>query len=58
MAKRGFFRNAMDAMISARSKQAQRYVNNALLMLDDESLRASGYTRAELQKRGSSPYIF
>ena len=58
MAKRGFFRNAMDAMIAAREKQAQRYVNIALLMLDDETLRANGHSRADLQRRGTAPYIF
>lgn len=57
MAKRGFFRNAMDAMIAAREKQAQRYVNGALLMMDDETLRANGYTRAELRGK-TAPYIF
>ena len=57
MAKRGFFRNAMDAMIAAREKQAQRYVNGALLMMDDETLRANGYTRAEL-RGNTAPYIF
>lgn len=58
MAKRGFFRNAMDAMIAAREKQAQRYVTGALLMMDDETLRANGYTRTELQRRNTMPYLF
>lgn len=50
-ARRGFFRTAFDAMITAREKQAQRYVNGALMMLDDETLKAHGYTRDQL--RGS-----
>jgi hypothetical protein len=59
-AKRGFFRNAVDAMVAAREKQAHRYVANALLMLDDETLRAGGFDRAELQRRsnGGAPYLF
>ncbi len=52
-AKRGFFRNAMDALVEARQRQANRYVNSALLMLDDETLKAHGYTRAELARRGA-----
>lgn len=59
MAKRGFFRNAVDAMIAAREKQASRYVANALLAFDDETLKANGYTRSELERRrGSAPYLF
>ena len=56
--KRGFFRNAFDALVAAREKQAQRYVAGALLMLDDETLRASGYSRAELQRRQSAAHFF
>ncbi len=51
---RGFFRNALDTLVEARSRQASRYVNGALLMLDDETLKANGYSRAELQKNASS----
>ena len=58
MAKRGFFRNAMDAMIAAREKQAQRYVTGALLMMDDETLRANGHSRTDLQRRNTTPYLF
>ena len=56
-ARRGFLRNAVDALVAAREKQAKRYVNSALLMLDDETLRAHGYDREEL-KRGSTGYLF
>ena len=56
--KRGFFRNAVDALVAAREKQAQRYVAGALLMLDDETLRANGYSRSELQGRTSAHYLF
>lgn len=57
-AGRGFFRGALDALIEARARQASRYVNNTLLMLDDKTLEANGYNRAELQRTGSvSGYI-
>jgi hypothetical protein len=56
--KRGFFRNAVDALVAAREKQANRYVNGALLMLDDETLKAHGYSREELKRRGSVGYLF
>lgn len=52
---RGFFRNAVDALIEARSRQASRYVNGALLMLDDETLKAHGYTREALRKGAHHP---
>ncbi len=53
-AGRGFFRGAFDALVEARAKQASRYVNGALLMLDDRTLAANGYDRAELMRRGSN----
>lgn len=46
--RRGFFRIAFDAMIAAREKQVQRYVNGAMLTLDDETLRAHGVTREQI----------
>jgi len=56
--KRGFFRSAVDALVSAREKQANRYVASALLMLDDETLKAHGYTRADLERRGGASNLF
>jgi hypothetical protein len=56
--KRGFFRNALDAMIAAREKQAQAYVNRALLGLDDKTLKTFGYDRAELARRAGPSYPF
>jgi len=50
---KGFFRNVMDAMIAAREKQAARYVNQTLLMLDDETLSARGYKRSDLRRNGT-----
>lgn len=55
---RGFFRNAIDALVEARSRQAARYVNGALLMLDDETLKASGYSREELRRNGPPTAAF
>jgi len=49
--RRGFFRNAVDALIAAREKQADAYVSRALLGLDDRTLKAYGYDRAELLRR-------
>ncbi|CAG0996334.1 MAG: hypothetical protein F9K19_18540 [Rhizobiaceae bacterium] len=57
-AKSGFFRNTFNAFIAARERQASQYVNGALLMLDDEALKAAGYDRAELRRRPSSAYFF
>lgn len=55
---RGFFRAAMDALVEVRTRQAQRYVNGALLALDDETLKASGYSRAELKRNGATRSMF
>lgn len=56
--RRGFFRSAIDAMVAARERQVNRYVNGALLMLDDETLKANGFTREELRKRGGNGFMF
>lgn len=53
-AGRGFFRGALEALVEARAKQASRYVNGALLMLDDKTLAANGYSRAELMRKGAN----
>ena len=49
--KKGFFGHALDALIEARSRQVAGYVNGTLLLLDDETLKAHGYSRDELKKR-------
>jgi len=43
-AERGFFRGAMDALVEARARQANRYVQNALRILDGETVRRGGDT--------------
>ena len=48
---RGFFRSALDSLVEARARQANRYVAGALLALDDETLAARGYDRQALRKQ-------
>jgi len=57
-AKNGFFRTAFDAFVASRERQANRYVNNLLLSLDDETLKAHGYSREELCRQPGSAYFF
>ncbi|WP_348527608.1 MULTISPECIES: hypothetical protein [unclassified Mesorhizobium] len=47
----------MSALIEARRREATRYVNGALLCLDDETLNANGYDREELKKAANSLYV-
>lgn len=55
-ARHGFFRSALDAMMAARERQANRYLAGVLLKYDDDTLRANGYSRADLEKRASTSY--
>ena len=48
---RGFFRTALATVVDARQRQANQYVNGVLLMLDDATLKAHGYSREELRRR-------
>jgi hypothetical protein len=48
-----FFRNAFNNLMAARERQAEAYINGALLMLDDETLEQNGYSRGELRRRPS-----
>ncbi|WP_175544341.1 hypothetical protein [Mesorhizobium sp. YR577] len=50
----GFFKAAINALMEARQREAARYVNGVLLSLDDATLKANGFTREDLKKRGSS----
>jgi hypothetical protein len=56
MAK-SFLRTAFDRVVEARERQVGRYVNGALLNLDDQSLKALGTSREELRRKGTS-YVF
>ncbi|WP_318528625.1 MULTISPECIES: hypothetical protein [unclassified Mesorhizobium] len=44
----------MNALIEARQREANRYVSGVLLRLDDETLKAHGYDRKELEKTAGS----
>jgi hypothetical protein len=55
--KPSLFRSALNSLIDARTRQATRYVNGALLMLDDETLAANGYNRETLKKNASAPHF-
>ena len=52
------FRNTFNRMITAREKQFSRYVNGALLNLNDETLKNAGLTREELRNKGASTYPY
>lgn len=56
--KRGFLARAFDGMVEARMRQANHYVNGALLMLDDVTLKERGYNREALKKAGGIQSIF
>ncbi len=57
MAK-SFFRNAMNRVVEAREKQVSRYVNGALMSLDDTTLKNLGTSREELRRKGATPCFF
>ncbi len=52
------FRNTFNRMVAAREKQARRFVNGALLNLDDETLARAGYDRETLRAEGATNYPF
>ncbi|MCM2472025.1 hypothetical protein HGO38_00835 [Rhizobium sp. CG5] len=53
-----FFRDAYQRVVAARERQASRYVNGALLNLDDETLKGMGTSREELRRKGANNYVF
>ncbi len=55
---KGVFRRALDRLIAAREHQARRYVNGFLFSLDDATLAAYGYDRAELERQRSTVTYF
>ncbi len=52
------FKSTFDRMVAAREKQARRYVNGALLNLDDDTLNKAGFSRDAIKKQGVSVYPF
>lgn len=55
---KGLLQKAFSRMITARERQARRYVNGYLLSLDDATLAAYGYDRRELEREGGISGIF
>ena len=50
------FRTAVRALVAAREREAMRTVNQVLLSMDDETLKAMGRSRHELTgRRGGLP---
>jgi hypothetical protein len=52
--RKGVFARALDRMMEARMREAQRVVNGYLLTLDDQSLAELGHDRATLVRQGAS----
>lgn len=48
--KQGVFSKVLHLVVSARERQVRSMVNQHLLMLDDATLKASGYDRAKIIK--------
>ena len=53
-----FFRNAFNRVVEARERQVSRYVQGALLNLDDQSLKALGTSRDEVRAKAATSYVF
>ncbi len=53
-----FFRNAFNRVVEARERQVARYVNGALLSLDEQTLKDMGTSREELRRKGANSYVF
>ncbi len=52
-ARKGLFSRALDRLIEARTREAQRVVNGYLLTLDDQTLAELGHDRAALRRVGT-----
>ncbi|MBP1852306.1 hypothetical protein [Rhizobium halophytocola] len=53
-----FLHNAYRRLVDARERQVSRYVNGALLNLDDATLSSMGTSREELRRKGAKSYVF
>lgn len=51
-------KDRINRLVEIRQRQAQRYVNGALLAFDDESLERAGYDRKALERHESALYPF
>ena len=54
MSKPSGIRAFMNNVVTARQRQANRYVNGVLLGMDDATLRAAGFDREELRREKSA----
>lgn len=52
--RKSVFARALDRLIDARMREAQRTVNGYLLTLDDQTLAELGHDRATLVKLGAT----
>jgi hypothetical protein len=51
-------RNAFDRFMASRERQVGRYVNGALMSMDDKTLASLGTSREELRRKGSKNLAF
>ncbi|MCL6708564.1 hypothetical protein M8R20_16345 [Pseudomonas sp. R2.Fl] len=51
-------RNAYDRFMASRERQVGRYVNGALMSLDDKTLASLGTSREELRRKGGKNFAF
>ncbi len=52
--RKGMFARALDRLMEARMREAQRVVNGYLLTLDDQTLAELGHDRATLVRHGAT----
>jgi len=51
----GIFSRIVNAIVRARSREAERLIAFHLLVLEDEDLAKAGFTREELQRKNPAP---
>ncbi len=56
--KEGFFSRGFKRLVESRSRDADRYVANTLLRMDDETLAARGYSREQLRKVAGGGFYY
>ncbi|MYZ46938.1 hypothetical protein [Propylenella binzhouense] len=47
---KSFFARAVDAVVAARTRQAERLIAQQIALMDDRTLADLGYTRAEVAR--------
>lgn len=58
MSEKTGFRGFMNNVVTARQRQADRFVNGVLLGMDEQTLRSAGYDRNELRRKASTTLPF